>query len=121
MKTKTLFLLVALLLSFSFSEVYASKSYIEFYKDGIYYYLKGNSKKEKVAVVTYGGENNSSALYSGTVVIPEKVKYKGRTYPVTKIGGQAFKDCVNLREVIIPNSVTTIGDYAFVRCTGLRI
>lgn len=108
MKTKTLFLFAALLLSLLYSEVYA----FDFYNNGIYYYLLGKDKKNKVAMVTYGGDNNRSALYSGTVVIPETVQYKGKTYPVTKIGHTAFKECVNLKEVVIPNTVTIIDDYA---------
>ena len=118
MKTRTLFLFVALLLSVSGSKVYANK-FIEFYKDGIYYYISGKDKKEKVAVV-YHRPNNLSTLYSGMVVIPEKVKYKGKTYPVTMIGSSAFKDCVKLKEVVIPNSVTVIDSYAFSGCTGLK-
>jgi hypothetical protein len=38
---------------------------------------------------------------------------------VTSIGKYAFADCVFLKSVTIPNSVTNIGDYAFSRCSGL--
>lgn len=33
---------------------------------------------------------------------------------------EAFADCENLREVIIENGVTSIGDYAFFNCTSLN-
>ena len=33
--------------------------------------------------------------------------------------GATFAQCISVSEVIIPNSVTTIGDYAFSSCTGL--
>ncbi len=38
---------------------------------------------------------------------------------VTSIGNYAFFYCYNLTSVTIPNSVTSIGDYAFYICSGL--
>ncbi len=38
---------------------------------------------------------------------------------VTSIGGKAFYNCKGLTSVTIPESVTSIGDYAFEGCTGL--
>lgn len=38
---------------------------------------------------------------------------------VTSIGNNAFRKCSGLASVTIPNSVTSIGDYAFRNCTGL--
>ena len=38
---------------------------------------------------------------------------------VTSIGDYAFYGCTGLTSVDIPNSVTSIGDYAFAGCTGL--
>lgn len=40
---------------------------------------------------------------------------------VTSIGNSAFLKCSGLSSVTIPNSVTAIGDYAFSDCTGLTI
>lgn len=59
----------------------------------------------------------------GDLIIPEQV----RGYTVTSIRGRwlqegdgaAFFNCTGLTSVIIPNSVTAIGDYAFYGCTGL--
>lgn len=39
---------------------------------------------------------------------------------VTKIGNEAFRDCTDLTYVEIPNSVTSIGKGAFNGCTGLK-
>ena len=50
------------------------------------------------------------------IKIPEK--YQGK--PVTSIGDEAFKGCVSLTSVAIPDSVTTIGVGAFGMCESLR-
>ena len=39
---------------------------------------------------------------------------------VTSIGEYAFDDCTGLKSIEIPNSVTSIGQYAFDGCTGLK-
>jgi hypothetical protein len=38
---------------------------------------------------------------------------------VTSIGNYAFEDCTGLTSLVIPNSVTSIGDEAFAECSGL--
>jgi len=57
--------------------------------------------------------------YSGNLVIPEAVTYKGGTYPVTAIGLCAFSYCDALKSVTIPSSVTSIGEQAFRGCKNL--
>ena len=76
--------------------------------DGIYYNL---ISKGKTAEVTYGEEK-----YSGEVVIPSSITVEGKEYTVTSIGISAFKGCRGLTSVTIPNSVTSIGFYAFAWC-----
>jgi len=39
---------------------------------------------------------------------------------VTSIGNYAFQDCKNITSIILPNSVTSIGSYAFNGCTKLK-
>ena len=51
--------------------------------------------------------------YNGVIVIPEKVTFGGKEYSVTSIGNYAFDGCSALTSVTIPNSVTTIGSWAF--------
>ena len=57
--------------------------------------------------------------YSGDVVIPPSVTYNGQPYSVTSIGDFAFYKCSGLTSVTIPNSVTSIGNQAFYYCSGL--
>ena len=60
---------------------------------------------------------------AGNVVIPNTVTYNSVTYTVTELrpvgGFGTFDDCDSLISVIIPNSVTIIGDWAFWNCYSL--
>lgn len=49
------------------------------------------------------------------LIIPET--YNG--WPVTKISANAFSNCSQLKSVVIPHTVKTIGDYAFSNCKKL--
>lgn len=57
-------------------------------------------------------ENGEEETYSGTVTIPDVVKYNSRELKVTEIGGNAFMDCSKLDNVIIGNNVVSINDNA---------
>ena len=48
----------------------------------------------------------------GAVTIPDTTN----GLPVTSIGDAAFRACFSLASITIPNSVTTIGDFAFYDC-----
>ena len=90
----------------------------DFAVDGIYY----NKNADGTSVtVTYRGESYDeySDEYSGNVVIPSSVTYSGNTYAVTSIGDYAFSRCSGLTSITIPNSVTSIGSGAFSCCRGL--
>ena len=84
----------------------------------IYYnYINNGTELE----VTFRGSNydSSSKEYQGNVAIPEEVTYMNRTRKVTSIGDFAFYRCSGLTSITIPNSVTSIGDYAFFDCFKL--
>ena len=80
--------------------------------DGFYYNL---NKDNQTAAVTYLSESYSvnETAYQGAIIIPSSFEYEGTTYSVTSIGGWAFRDCSGLTSITIPNSVTSIGYYAF--------
>ena len=69
---------------------------------------------ENNATVTYGDNE-----YSGDIVIPESITYNGSKYSVTSIGELAFIYCSGLTSIAIPNSITSIGESAFEGCSGL--
>ena len=54
--------------------------------------------------------------FNVVVKIASSIPYEGKIYPVTSIGEGAFCYCVGLTSIEIPNSVTSIGDYAFTKC-----
>jgi len=57
--------------------------------------------------------------YVGDIVIPNSVKYGGKTYSVTRIGNSSFAYCNELKSITIPNSVQSIGNTAFYQCYDL--
>lgn len=78
-----------------------------------------SAKNEYGKLIYYRFINDKTELavdrgsYSGKIAIPEFVTYNGKTYPVTCIGNAAFTECSDLTSVTIPNSVTTIENFAF--------
>ena len=90
-----------------------SASAIEFTVDGVRYSV--NDDNTTVTVAGYP----SGSKPTGDLTIPESVTYGGISYPVTSIGDWAFLGCSGLTSLTIPNSVTSIGDRAFGSCSGL--
>lgn len=78
--------------------------------DGICYNF---DTEAKTAEVTNG------VYYTGSVLIPESITFKGTDYSVTSIGEKAFYNCKSLSSVTIPKSMTSIGWAAFRDCTSL--
>ncbi len=98
----------------------------DFVVKGIYYNINGDE-----ATVTYKGKdyrvgNTTYSYYNdnaGEVIIPETVTYNEKTYIVTAIGDHAFYRTNNgylITGISIPNTVTSIGPFAFYNCYGLN-
>ena len=102
----------AILISFLMLFALVTNAY-NFEVDGIYYRIIDNDNVS----VTYKGEFATwYHSYSGDVVIPDSVSFNDRFYKVSEIGDDAFYECGELTSVVIPNSITVVGDQAFYNC-----
>ena len=83
-----------------------------------------NAQNKDDQGLTYTLNNDETATVSGcdrtvtSIKIPSNVESNGQTYTVTSIGNSAFANRY-ITSVDIPDSVTSIGDFAFYYCTGL--
>ena len=84
--------------------------------DGLCYEL---TEWEGSAILTYRNDKYSS--YSGNIVVPETITVDAKTYPVTSIGREAFRDCVFLDQVVIGKNVTMIDWGAFDHINAKKI
>ena len=82
----------------------------DFEVDGIYY-----------NIIDGGVEvaNTHHYDYTGDITIPSTVTYNTQTYSVISIEDWAFGKSY-ITSITIPNSITTIGEYAFFECQELR-
>ena len=89
----------------------------DFMVNGLCYKINGSQS----VTVTYQNNSSSSSYsnLSGAINIPAVVTYDGKTYSVTSIGNEAFLGCSGLTSVTIPNTVTSIRQFAFDSCVGL--
>ena len=85
--------------------------------NGIRYVI--DKDKKEATVVEYYHWQEGYVKYSGDIIIPNDFYYLGDNYIVTKIGYEAFKDCVDMTSLTIGDNVTQIDSYAFSGCSGL--
>ena len=90
--------------------------------DDIYYNLNESNQTATVTYYSSSGQGSYAHYYSDykdEVIIPESFYYDGIEYRVTCIGQHAFQNCSELKNIVIPNSVTNIEGNAFQDCIGL--
>ena len=80
---------------------------------GIYY-------KVQSTTVTVVKHQTKGEKYSGDVVIPSIVSYKGKEYTVMEIGTSAFQECINLTSIELPSTLKQIDARAFLDCSALK-
>lgn len=79
------------------------------------YYVRWNAifnlsvSGDKITAITDYGKNKTE------IIIPEEID----NVKIISIGSSAFSDCIGLKSITIPNSVTTIGSFAFYDCKKL--
>lgn len=74
---------------------------------GSYKYRIISTKSKTVEFI--GGLSTSTE----SVTIPQTIKYNEEDYKVVSIAGYTFKSLSKLKEVTLPNTIKSIGDYAF--------
>ena len=57
---------------------------------------------------------------TGSITIPAAVEQDGISYPVTSVGGNAFRRCFALESVTFSGNVGSIGNFAFQDCDALN-
>ena len=84
-----------------------------------------NAQNKDDQGLTYTLNNDETATVSAcdrtvtSIKIPSNVESNGQTYTVTSIGNYAFYRCSSLTSVDIPDGVTSIGNGAFEICHSL--
>lgn len=84
------------------------------FNDGILKYKVTNAEKKTVSVVGSAKKNASSVNVKATVT------YAGKSFKITAVAKNAFKNNKKLAKVVIGNQVTTIGSNAFYGNTKLK-
>ena len=64
--------------------------------------------------------DESYKSFSGKITIPSKVNYEDYEYVVTAIDELAFNKCDKITDVVLPNTLTSLGKGAFRNATALK-
>ena len=94
----------------------------DFEVDGIYYNIISNVDLTVEVTNKYKGSFNSNYSYSGSVVVPDMVRYENKNYSVVRIGAYAFGGGYggsDITEVVLPETIEEIRSDAFHNCCKL--
>ena len=106
-----------LLLAFTIFIAMSASAY-DFMVNDIAYNINDDGQSVTVTYETMGYPRYSHR-YGMSIIIPETVEYRGKSYTVTAIGDEAFSGCDFADYLSISNSVTSIGESAFYGCSNL--
>ena len=99
----------------TFSKGSTNNGYVAYYADKVYNLPNGSKEGDFI----FGKPNDVNTLlyYLGNATeLTLPANYNGENYV---IGANVFNGNTSLTSVVIPNSVTSIGEWAFYNCTGL--
>ena len=94
----------------------------DFMEGGIAYIINSDGTSVTVTYETSVSDRTTPSYSnaSGTLVIPSSIYHNGRNYVVTAIGEKAFRNCKGFTgPLVIPNTVASLGQFAFSGCSGL--
>ncbi len=103
---------ILLLLFAALIPFYGSSQNILSFSDSIFEYSLRSNTENEVGIINAVCKNDS------IVEIPNSVSYNDKIFTITYIGDKSFSQGT-LYEVIIPNTIDSIGSYAFFYCENL--
>lgn len=83
----------------------------------LYYQVLSKASGSQPGTLAVEAISNENLI--GDVIIPDTITYGGDTYKVTYINNGGFDNCYQLRSIVLPDSITSLGDYAFRDCDEL--
>ena len=115
MKKTLLLCIIAMLITFA-AKAQTTFSYAETGGQAIQYTIIDADEK----TVSVSGTPAATQTYTGTLTIPATASDGTDDYSVVAIGNEAFKNC-ECNAVILPESITAIGDKAFAALHGVAM
>ena len=94
----------------------------DFEVDGIYYNIISNVDLTVEVTNKNKGSFSGNDSYSGSVVVPDMVRYENKNYSVVRIGDSAFGGGYggsDITEVVLPETIEEIRSDAFHNCCKL--
>ena len=89
------------------------------FKVGELFYRAMNDRLTVEVASPYKSFTEKSPYNSFVINIPDSIVYDGYEYAVVRIGENAFANSSDLKSIIIPASLESIGKFAFYKCTDL--
>lgn len=89
------------------------------FDDGTLKYVVFENTSNDDGTIVFVTGLTSSGRTIKNLIIPDSVSIEGKTYAISWIMPYAFSGCADLVSVILPSTITSIGDGTFFNCTAL--